>query len=343
MKRICPLHLLFALAFATSLSITSAVDAQVNGPGVSPAETFNTVINIPSDPDFGDSGFIGGVPDETTQLNLSSGGSIGPNFSADFGSEVNVSGGNIGSNFSAANSEVNISGGNIETMFTVANSAVSISGGTIVGPDRPLRAIGSEIDISGGIFGTNLSTVGSTVNISGGRLENGVNLAGQSTANITGGDFGNFFLVRGGSEANITGGNFGFNPDIPDPAATPAMLTVATNGTLNISGGTFEGNFLTANGSGEVNLLGTEFFVGGVRLDPLQLDDPFLIADRGVTLSGTLLDGSTFDFFLGPSTSTNDDLAPPRVTVSTVSVPEPSGLAMLLAGGFVGLLVRRRK
>ena len=47
----------------------------------------------------------------------------------------------------------------------------------------------------------------------------------------------------------------------------------------------------------EVNLFGTEFFLNGVLLDDLDLDQAFAITERAV-LSGTLLDGNDFEFDL---------------------------------------------
>ena len=312
MKRIFPLHLFIALACATSISITSATHAQFGGSGQS--LLFDTVINIPTDPDIGDGAIIGGVTGQTTQLNLFNGGTIGSFFGAEAGSEVNIFGGSVGTNFSANNSVLNISDGFLESVV----------------------AGGSTVDMSGGFIGNNFRVLGSEVNISDGNIGGLLNVAFNSTVNISGGDV-SALLVRANSEVNITGGNFGFNPNNSLPPDTPPFLTAATNSTLNISGGTFEGNSLNANGGGEVNLLGTEFFVDGVRLESLQPDDPFLIADRDVTLSGTFLDGTPFDFFIG----TNDD-DPTTSTVTVSIIPEPSGLAILLAGGAVCLLNRRR-
>ena len=317
MKRIFPPHLFIALACATSISITTVAHAQVTGPGVPDSLLFDTVINIPTDPDIGDGATIGGMDQPTTQLNLFNGGTIGSLFGAEAGSEVNIFGGSVGTNFSATNSVLNISDGFLESVV----------------------AGGSTVDMSGGFIGNNFRVLGSEVNISDGNIGGLLNVAFNSTVNISGGDV-SALLVRANSEVNITGGNFGFNLDSPFPSDTPPFLTAATNSTLNISGGTFEGNPLNANGGGEVNLLGTEFFVDGVRLESLQPDDPFLIADRDVTLSGTLLDGSTFDFSIDTS---DDDPTTSTFTVSTVSaIPEPSGFALLLVGGVVCLLNRRR-
>ena len=109
--------------------------AQVNGLGPSPASEFDVVLNLPGDEalligEFGE--FIGGEPGQTIQLNLNEGGFIGEFFTANSGSEINISGGAVGSFFLArSGSEVNISGGTVGSFFDVSSgSVVNISGGT---------------------------------------------------------------------------------------------------------------------------------------------------------------------------------------------------------------------
>ena len=83
----------------------------VNGPGISDPLLFDTVINIPTDPNIGNRATIGGVSGETVQLNVAEGGSVGFAFEALSGSEVNLSGGEIATSFDAGSgSEANISG-----------------------------------------------------------------------------------------------------------------------------------------------------------------------------------------------------------------------------------------
>ena len=336
MKPIYPLHVFFALAFATSFTVTSATHAQVNGPGISPSGDFNTVINIPTDPDLGDGAVIGGGSDETTQLNLLNGGSIGIDFTADAGSEVNISGGNVGDNFFAGNSEVNISGGVVESDFVIGNSTVDISGGTVGNPDSVFRSLGgSDVTISDGVIGgTFLALQQSTVSVSGGSLGDVFNVLQDSTADISGGDFGSFINIRGGSEVDISGGNFAFNPS----SLMPTEFEIS-NSIVNISGGEFAGP-LSADDESTVNLIGTEFFLDGNRIDPLSPSVPITVDGRDVSLSGTLLDGSSFDFFL--NSNEGPDFFSENSTITVLAVPEPSGTAILLVGVAVSLLVRRR-
>lgn len=122
----------FVLRFLLILLTLAFVDGaygQVFDSGPSDPALFNTVINLPTDPDIGDSGSIS----SGTQLNVATGGSVGSDFDSSTGSEVNVTGGNLGSGFDAfGGSLVNISGGNIGDFFdATAGSVVNIFGGNL--------------------------------------------------------------------------------------------------------------------------------------------------------------------------------------------------------------------
>lgn len=133
--------------------------AQVNGPGPSDPNDFDTVINLPSDqPSIdGSVGNSDGSPTPTTQLNVTDGGTLGLNssfgFTAYSGSEINISGGVVGDDFDAwPGSEVNISGGHVGEDFEAnPGSVVNISGGSF-GEFFSARS-NSEVSISGGNFG----------------------------------------------------------------------------------------------------------------------------------------------------------------------------------------------
>ena len=136
--------------------------AQVNGPGPSPANLFGVVLSLPGD-EAAITGAadesIGGVPGQTTQLNVDDGGTIGFSFDANSGSEVNITGGVVANNLSAnPDSEINISGGTIGNGVRAFDSAVlNISGGDF-GPRGfgILRSVsaeaGSVVNITGGEF-----------------------------------------------------------------------------------------------------------------------------------------------------------------------------------------------
>ena len=126
--------------------------AQVNGPGPSDSALFDIVIDLPGDPNIGSDESIGGVTDQTTQLNVRDGGNVGGVFDAFFGSEVNISGGTVVNFFGAfSGSEVNISGGTVGNNFDAnSGSEVTISGGT-VGVNFDAES-GSDVELIGGEF-----------------------------------------------------------------------------------------------------------------------------------------------------------------------------------------------
>jgi len=319
--------------------------AQVNGLGPSPASDFDTVLNLPGDEPVitGGSGEgVGGMFGQTVQLNISDGGTLGNNFEASFGSEVNISGGTVGSNFLAAGSlgpnpgsEVNISGGTIGDSFsTSGDSVVNISGGTF---DFGFTAMGGEINISGGTIGNGLqAAAGSELNISGGTFGDDINIQ-SSNLNISGGVVVENLRIFSGA-ANISGGTVG-NLELAD-------------GEVDISGGTVE-SFDVNGATAQLNFIGSGFQFNGVELDtlliadqmdPLQPDQPFTIFARDITLSGLLADGEEFSVELnsGQSASSNFFDSAATVTVTLASVPEPSSSAFIALVFALGLARRRR-
>lgn len=151
--------------------------AQVNGPGPSPANLFDTVLNLPGD-EAVITGIneesIGGVEGQTTQLNIGEGGKVGIFFNANFSSEVNITGGTLGNGFQAnSGSEVNILGG----------------------------AVGGGGDANSG----------SLVNISGGTVDRGLIAHADSVVKISGGSVGGLFFAEQGSEVELIGGEFRLN------------------------------------------------------------------------------------------------------------------------------------
>jgi len=174
-----------------SVLLISPALAQVNGPGESPANLFDTVLNLPGD-EAVITGInlesIGGVPGQTIQLNLTDGGAIGNFFDARLGGEVNISGGMIGFNIDAdPGSELNISGGSFDGLIVLDEGVANISGGNLGGPI--IAESGSTVDISGGeigfvgsvsrFFGSFTAEPGSAVNISGGTFGAGFSTRGS--------------------------------------------------------------------------------------------------------------------------------------------------------------------
>jgi hypothetical protein len=161
--------------------LSSPALAQVNGPGPSPSSSFDTVLNLPGDDDRVTNP-IGGISGQTTQLNVTDGGSVGFFLKALSGSEVNVSsGGVVGARFEAFSGvEVNISGGIIGDSFRAfSGSTVDIGGGIFGNGFSPES--GSVVSISGGSFGNSFRATGSDVSLVGGEFRlNGADFTGTA-------------------------------------------------------------------------------------------------------------------------------------------------------------------
>jgi len=183
----------------------SPVLAQVNGLGPSPAADFDTVLNLPEDQVSLEDFTAIGEAEQTLQVNVDDGGSIGDDAEARSGAEVNIRGGILGSRFMArSGSEVNISSGTVGVSFqALGGSLVTISGGTV--SDSLEIGAGSEVNISGG----NLSdTVASgSVNISGGTIDSLLQVNSGSEVTISGGSVDAISAGRG-SQVNLVGREF---------------------------------------------------------------------------------------------------------------------------------------
>lgn len=175
--RVFPLSLVACLTFWLGISalLVSPALAQVNGPGPSPSNLFDTVLSLPGD-EAVITGVnyesIGGVVGQTTQLNVDDDGAAGRNFDVLAGGELNISGGFVPSGLIAHDgSEVNISGGSVGTIFRARDgSVVNISGG-FVGYSFQAND-GSEVNISGGMWGKSFHAFeGSDVELVGGEFK----------------------------------------------------------------------------------------------------------------------------------------------------------------------------
>ena len=146
------------LGFLGLTLLSSPVAAQVFDSGPSDPALFDTVINVPTAPNIGDSQSIGG-DGLSTQLNIFDGGSVGQFFEAKSDSEVNISGGDVGIFFKAASgSVVHISGGNVDILFNAQpGSVININGGEV---GEGFRAFNSMINL----FGRNFVLDGSPLN-----------------------------------------------------------------------------------------------------------------------------------------------------------------------------------
>ena len=118
-SQLCLLGLLALTLFS------SPVAAQVFDSGPSDPALFDTVMNVPTDPDI-PIGSSSGDDGLTTQVNISDGGSIGSFFNALSGSEINISGGSIGNAFLvSAGSEVNLFGSDFVLFLTVSHRMIA--------------------------------------------------------------------------------------------------------------------------------------------------------------------------------------------------------------------------
>ena len=194
--------------------LVSPAAGQVFDLGPSDSALFDSVINVPADPDFDGEAGVGG-DGLTTQLNISDGfvfgDFFGPPFDAFSGSEVNVSGGLVFGPFVAnSGSEVNVSGGSVGDGVVQtggfngqSGSVLNLSGGNVFGP----IGISGEMNMSGGTVTGDFffANPGSMVNISGGTVSAGFFLSDASEVNISGGTVLHSLDPSSGSVLNING------------------------------------------------------------------------------------------------------------------------------------------
>lgn len=266
------------------------------GTGIPPAEVpplpdlnggpYYNVFNLPATV-IGDKAFVG----SQTQVNVMNGGKIGEKFNFDaysnnrlndnsFDIEINISGGTVGSQFMAlSGTTVNVSGGTMNGIVIAGsynggstNVAMNVSGGTVgAGLSGQLQAYsGSKVNITGGTVGL-LKVYGGSVNILGGSVGRNFTTNGLD--------------VEQGGLLNIGGGA---------PVGTMG-ISIGSGGTANISGGTFAtaAQTISAVSGSKLNLIGTSFLLNGTPIAGLLYGTSLEIADRGKTLSGILVDGSS--------------------------------------------------
>ena len=217
-----------------STLLTSPVLAQVNGTGPSPASDFNSVIDLPNDDTntLGDFSIIGGLPTQTTQLNINGDGAIGDDSEARIGGEVNVNGGILGARFMAGSgSEVNILSGSVGlSLQALEGSQVNISGGNI--GDSFESNAGSEANISGGNLGDIVAR--GSINISGGIVESLLQANSGSEVTISGGSI-DAIAASAGSQLNIIGREFFVDGQELD-ALVPGEAFTVTDRDITLSG-----------------------------------------------------------------------------------------------------------
>ncbi|MEN1679260.1 MAG: hypothetical protein AAGJ46_06675 [Planctomycetota bacterium] len=213
---------------------------------------------------------------------------------------------------------VEVSGGEIGHSFTATNTSVRLTGGSI---QRNMDVgAGSRLDMSAGEIGDYSRVVDSVALVSGGVLGDGFIIGGDSDASISAGSFGSFFRVSGGRVA-ISGGDF---------LGDAAVL----GGDVTISGGSFGPRF-SASKSATVHLIGTGFLLDGAPMEHLERGVPFTFPDDEVLgiLSGTLFDGSPFEFDLDRFDFRCRE--PGHLTITLVPEPVSATLATSLFAALV--------
>ena len=208
----------------------------------------------------------------------------GPSDSAQFTNVIDLPGGVLPD---VRNETITVGGVEGET------TQVNVANGSTV-PDSLDILVGAEVNISGGsVAEFSAAASGSEVNISDGSLGALFIAAADVEVNISGGTVGNSFRAFG-STINLSGGSVG------------NAFSARENSVINISGGSVGSGF-NANAGSQVNLFGSDFMLNGTSIEGLVLNESFTIADRDVTLTGTLEDGSPFSFDLNSNPVSSED------------------------------------
>lgn len=200
-------------------------------------------------------------------------------------------------------------------------TATLVEGGSL---RNGFRVIDSTLEIEGGDFSA--VAIRSTVNIEAGR--GGISAGASSLINISGGTLTGFNAWDGGA-LNATGGEFF------------GVFSAGSGGVVNVSGGEWRPLFYLVRAGSSFNLFGREFYLDDKPIDSLKPGEPFVIADRFASLTGTLADGSEFGARLDVFGDNFFNLFSRDATVTvTLIVPEPTTAALLLMA--VGSACRRR-
>ena len=166
----------------------------------------------------------------------------------------------------------------------------------------------------------------SNVHISGGIVGDNLVAWDGSVVAVTGGTVGDLFSALG--VVHISGGSIG------------DRFRARERSVVNISGGTF-GNRFSAFSDSFVHLSVTELFLDNSFID-LALGETLTITQRGgAILTGTLADGSFFDFTLNETFLSGQDYFDTNAILTVTLVPAP-GVAVTIALGSL-LMIRRSR
>ena len=233
-----------------------------------------------------------------------------------------------------------------------------------VGPGGSVGVLLSAAGEPGELGSESVGAINVEVNVTGGTIGQGANFDGDVTINLSSGSFSSSFMAGNGATVNMSGGNIGPTSGIAGYGnATVMHMTGGTLGdafdvspgsTLNMSGGTFGQQlevfgdtsefdpFNDTDAPGHLNFIGTSFAVGGTELT-LTPNTPYLVTDRGddLLLSGTLADGTPFNFNLNSSFVAGEDVLYTNAMLTVTLVPEPTSAALLAVLMMAPLASRR--
>lgn len=197
--------------------------------------------------------------------------------------------------------------GGLDDFFPAVNIEINILGGTLgdVADFYGDVTVNMEAGQMEGFFANN----GVTINMSGGTFGTVCGISGEgvpSVFNLSGGTLGGFFDVNAGATLNVSGGTLGIK--------------------LEVFGDTPEFDpFGQADHPGTLNFIGSDFAIDGVPIAGLVPGVPFTVTERGgETLTGTLTDGGSFEFYLNATGSTSLEDVLYTNAILTVTLAEPS-------------------
>jgi hypothetical protein len=212
---------------------------------------------------------------------------------------------------------------------------------------------GSELTIAGGEVGDNFEAVGAVVNLSAGTIGANADVLFGAELNQTGGSIAEGLEIHRGGVVNLAGGDID-------------RVTIRSGGLMTVSGGTigdhaevsyYTGRIAMERGS-ELHVFGSNLTFRGDTIEGLEPGDSVVLdtSDEealmygNMNFTGTLLDGSPFDFTVGlyPWNEPYDwERGGPftiRLTsvAAELSVPEPTTLLLSAIAIAITTQSRRR-
>ncbi|TWT66779.1 hypothetical protein Pla123a_44770 [Posidoniimonas polymericola] len=219
-------------------------------------------------------------------------------------SQFHMTGGSIGDRARVDRSDLFLTNSNVGEMFRHTSGTVQVHGGTfgaralfqniqsgaITGATfAEAAALLGPLTISGSRFGDNLAIeAGSIIVDPGAAIGNSGRVLSGGQAIVTGGTIGNRFIVSA-SRVSMTSGS------ISD------QLGLYFSSEATVSGGMLGANTLVDRST--LHLIGSDFQLDGVPILGLSPGVRTTLAERNLTLTATLADGTPFDFVLDTSST----------------------------------------